>query len=727
MKRNSIISVILSIVLLLGVAGCGSSGKVDGDVNNQIESSSDDMNEDGTKDESLDDTDNEDDDSGEGSADKESEEDGDIDNKPNDGMEEETTKGNDDRVEMETTKETTDNEETETTKRPTSDGEEDVTKQPGNSEEKETTKKPVSSTDKENDVTTSSKEPATTVPSNKPDNNVLSEEEKLYEKLFDPNSKISIDIKMSDEELQKLQDDYDHYSSFNSKSPIYRRADMVITIDGVNYQINDVGVRMKGNTSRMSFYDSGSGIYNAIHLKIDFQETFDDVEYYGDEAEVWESKELRKARKNRTFATLEKLELRWNKCMDSTYLREAYAYDLYREYGVLAPKLNLCSLDWSNVHMGIFTVNEPVDEVFIEKRLPEEEWGGDLYKCGGSDFRLTNSIGIENEDKGEFYAYDLKSNKKTSQHEALNRLLNYLNNGIITKENFAQYVDIDNFLSYAAVSYFAGNPDDLRNNYNNFYMYFMKNSGKAIIIPYDCDRVFGIAVHYDPSGNALTRENPFSEYVNDTSDKQRSPLYIYSIVKGGYYVKEYAAKLLEVSKSNLLKPETFKARVTLANSLYGSEVKPSKNLNNLSGQDLRFDAERTAGFGSGQNVSFKDYITEKMKYFPEHMAKVDEYAVPQVSSKSGYYIRGTFNDWSVQDDYNMTPGDTYVTYTIKCNNDFAFKVYNEKNDKWMGTEYISPDVTLSYTSGDHDNIELKAGTYLVKLDAAEMIIYLEKK
>ena len=79
MKRNSIISVILSIVLLLGVAGCGSSGKVDGDVNNQIESSSDDMNEDGTKDEALDntdnesgekeDTDNENNDSGEGSAD----------------------------------------------------------------------------------------------------------------------------------------------------------------------------------------------------------------------------------------------------------------------------------------------------------------------------------------------------------------------------------------------------------------------------------------------------------------------------------------------------------------------------------------------------------------------------------------------------------------------------------------------------------------------------------
>ena len=95
----------------------------------------------------------------------------------------------------------------------------------------------------------------------------------------------------------------------------------------------------------------------------------------------------------------------------------------------------------------------------------------------------------------------------------------------------------------------------------------MKSSGKAIIIPYDCDRVFGIAVHFDPSGNALTSENPFSEYVNDTRDKQKSPLYLYSIVKGGYYVKEYAQKLTEVSKSTLLNSETFAARVELAKSL----------------------------------------------------------------------------------------------------------------------------------------------------------------
>ena len=50
----------------------------------------------------------------------------------------------------------------------------------------------------------------------------------------------------------------------------------------------------------------------------------------------------------------------------------------------------------------------------------------------------TNSIGIENEVKGEFYAYDLKTNKKTSTHQALTTLINRLNTGTVTKEDFAQ-------------------------------------------------------------------------------------------------------------------------------------------------------------------------------------------------------------------------------------------------------------------------------------------------
>ena len=115
-----------------------------------------------------------------------------------------------------------------------------------------------------------------------------------------------------------------------SKSPIYRMGDLhvtVITPENIQYDytVPEVGVRMKGNTSRTDFYNSNDGIYNIIHLKLDFQETFDDEDYYGADAKVWD-KDARDARKDRTFATLEKMDLRWNRCDDSTFLKEYFAF-----------------------------------------------------------------------------------------------------------------------------------------------------------------------------------------------------------------------------------------------------------------------------------------------------------------------------------------------------------------------------------------------------------------
>lgn len=558
-------------------------------------------------------------------------------------------------------------------------------------------------------------------------------EEALYEKLFDPDTKIFVDIDMSPEELEKMQSDYERYRDMGSKSPIYRRANVTITVGDTAYRIADVGVRMKGNTSRTSFYkQEEGGIYKAVHLKLDFQETFDDEAHYGSDAMVWGSDAQRQARKDRTFATLEQLEMRWNKCYDSTYLKETYAYELYRSEGVLAPRTNLCSFDWSNVHMGVYTINEPVDKVFLEKRLSAEDLGGDLYKCGwtweGASFTNRDSIGIEDEDKCEFYCYDLKTNKKTSEHTELKDLLKKLNSGNVTQELFSSLVDVENFINYAAVSYFLGNPDDLRNNYNNFYLYFLKSSGKAVIIPYDYDRCLGVTVEYNPSGHGMTKDDPFSdlrEGAQNGPQKQEDPLFLYTIVKGGYYVREYADALTRVSQNELLKPETFKTWFDRAAALYGENVDPSRTLRNMEGRDLKFDLYRTSSFDSQGNISFDQYIGAKMDYFAKYMKNVDDYIDFQRPMPTGYYIRGDFNGWSNHDDYIMTNEDGFMTYILRFHHDIAFKVYNDPEQDWLGVECLSADCTVPYTTNDHGNIQLKAGTYRVRYDPENMIIYLE--
>ena len=137
------------------------------------------------------------------------------------------------------------------------------------------------------------------------------EEERLYEALFDINNKISLDLRMEESEIAKMQADFDEYSDREGRSPIYRMADLAVTIttpEGAEsvYTIEQVGVRMKGTVySRTGFYSAEKGIYNLVHLKLSFQETFDDPDFYGEEALTWDG-EARQARKDRTFATLEK-------------------------------------------------------------------------------------------------------------------------------------------------------------------------------------------------------------------------------------------------------------------------------------------------------------------------------------------------------------------------------------------------------------------------------------
>ena len=544
-------------------------------------------------------------------------------------------------------------------------------------------------------------------------------EEEIYQQLFDPYTKVEVDLDMPEEELQKLQEDYERYRNMGSKSPIYRMGDLTITLTTdagtVRYVIKEVGARMKGNTSRTSFYSSDEGIYNYIHFKLDFQETFDDEDYYGEGFKVWDSEEARKERKNRTFATLEKLEMRWNKLYDATYLKESYAYDVFRSEGVLAPQCNVGVLTWSGAGMGIYTVQEPVDEIFIERNLPLEDQGGDLYKLGwtneGATFTNTNSIGAEDEDKGKFYVYDIKTNKKKTTHEDLITMINTLNSGKLTKADFAQVVDVDNFLRFAAVSYFMGGCDDLRNNYNNCYVYFRKSTGQAVFIPYDYDRCLGVNREYNPSGHSMTKDSPYGE------GNQKSPLYRYSVDEGGFYQSEFTQVLLEVAENELLTPEAFEDRFVIARGLYADQVTPERNLRNAQGRDFSFDLERSGSASGGSNMSFRDYILAKMSAFRGYMDQAED--VPQTGE---YYIRGDFNNWNVEQAYVMTLEGEVLTYTIQSFNAVKFKVFDNRRQTWMGSECINPDNTVAYETDKRTNICLPGGTWKIYYNPATNLI-----
>ena len=589
-----------------------------------------------------------------------------------------------------------------------------------------------------------------------PENDIVA-----FNELFDPKNHISVKLDISDAELKKIQQDYDNYASRGSKSPIYRMADMIITVtypDGSTdeWVIDQVGVRMKGNTSRTSFYNDWDGMYNLVHFKVSFQETFDDVDYYGSDALTWTDAAARKARKNRTFATLEKMDMRWNRNDDTTYIRENYSYDLYREFGVIAPHTNLASVDIANDHAGVWVIYEPVDKIFLEKNLPASALGGDLYKLGwtneGATFTSFSSYGVEDEDNSKFFVYDLKTNKKTSTHESLKNLISLLNSRGLTKEKFASVVDMENFLYYCAVSYIIGNPDDLRNNYNNTYIYFRPDTGKVIFIPYDMDRGLGVNT-WNPTGHGMTEDDPFSKKALGNGD-QRSPLFLKSVCSGGFFVDEYIEALKAVDASEMLTNAVFEDAFNIAAALYSSDTATSRSYHNANNYKFRFDLYRTCSKNESKNMSFADYMSAKRATLYRYIG--DQGNTDNSGSSGGNtgdnpsgsdnpttnsrpYIMGDMNGWSVNEHYAMTSnGDGTYSFTLteahvsQTYGRIKFKICDVSNGAWYGYEIVDANCTvncndITNNSNANKNLYLAPGTYLITFDSNTITLYVEKQ
>lgn len=450
-------------------------------------------------------------------------------------------------------------------------------------------------------------------------------DDRVYQKLFDTDTVVSFDINMSDAEWKKLDADYDRFS--HHKSPIYRLADSVtVSIDSAGFSYDfyyeEVGIRMKGNTSRRHFYGD-DGFYKNVHFKMSFGETFDDEDEYEEgERKVWADKNVRKERKNRTFGGMEKLDMKYNKNEDESYTKDVYAMKLFRANGIVAPHATLCAVsaldkDDKNKNLGVYMLYEAVDSVFLARNFTGDA-EGDLYKCSwgaGSPANFTRAkddwgnalYGVEDELNNEFYTYDKKTNKKVlnaSGQRDFSKITGFISAVNSYGADYGALIDTDYFARFEAVNYILGNPDCIRNNYNNFYIYFRPSDGKAVFIPYDYDRCFGITKDWAPN-NACLDLKPYDRRTSGSD--QSNPLYVNLIVEGapsgaGSVRAKYRDYLVELAQSETIKASEFDKVKNAYKSHYDNIAKTAIDSNNT-----RFDANDTG------NYSYSYYITRKLE------------------------------------------------------------------------------------------------------------------
>ena len=325
------------------------------------------------------------------------------------------------------------------------------------------------------------------------------------------------------------------------------------------------------------------------------------------------------------------MDIKWNITYDNTNIREVYATKLFESANVLVQKIGLSQMKINGNNYGLVKIYEPVDNNFLEKRLPESALDGDLYKCmwsemnnngqrtgrwRGATYQLDNSYGIQKNSEGIKYNFNLKTNKKTSKHESLKNFLNVINKSNITKDELEKVLDVDYYAAFMAAEYFAGDPDDIRNNYNNHYIYFRKDNGKAIFIVYDNDRTMGIT--YGLNVNCAVR-NPYSSYAA-TAGEQANPLISKTIshnpLSSLMYVRDkYADELKKLSQASILTSDNeFNKMYNTAKNNYESIIKPYTRFANQE-QDFKFSLDGNRNGGDRDNMSFEQFRSAIMSTY----------------------------------------------------------------------------------------------------------------
>lgn len=226
-----------------------------------------------------------------------------------------------------------------------------------------------------------------------------------------------------------------------------------------------LSVRYKGNSTYMSA---------PTELKRSLKLDFDEID------------------KTRTFFSMTKLNLN-NNALDSTQMREALAYDVFRRAGVAASRTAYAKLfitvpgKYKEEYAGLFTVVEQVDQLFFKDRLGKKV--GMLLKPE----RLNGTPYLGDDWKNYEKRYVSKVTAKSDDAARLIAFIKFINQA--SDDDFSrhigEYIDVDQFLKFLAAEVVIVNTDSPLGMNHNYWLTVHPDTKKVVWIPWDMNMAFG--------------------------------------------------------------------------------------------------------------------------------------------------------------------------------------------------------------------------------------------
>ncbi len=249
----------------------------------------------------------------------------------------------------------------------------------------------------------------------------------------------------------------------------YLPADMIFQNSVLAETLYNVGIRLRGNTSRSSAKKS-------FKLKPDAFES------------------------GQKLSGLDQLNLN-GEHNDPSITRSRLCWHLFEALHVPASRAAHARLYINGEYRGLYVNVEGIDKEFLRARFGDDS--GNLYKClwpadlvyisnNPDDYKFMQYPGGG---RPPYRTYDLQTNEEADDYSDLRDLIKILHDTpdgdlpVAIREIF----DVEEFLRYLATNTLTGMWDDYWYNKNNFYLYHNMVTGRFEFIPYDYDNTYGIA------------------------------------------------------------------------------------------------------------------------------------------------------------------------------------------------------------------------------------------
>ena len=256
--------------------------------------------------------------------------------------------------------------------------------------------------------------------------------------IFDNKTVLPIRIEIATNELKALQQD--------------NRKHVRATVwEGTNVWY-DVGVHLKGAAG------SFRGVMDKPALTLSFGKFTPEQRFHG----------LRKIHLN-------------NSVQDPSFLTENICGELYRQAGIAAARVSYATVQLNGKKHGLYVLKEGFAKEMLGLHFKNTK--GNLYD-GGFIREVTDQL---ERDMGEDHDVADWSDLKALAKAAINP------NAATRFDELSQVLDMDRFLSYAALQIMTWDWDGYVMNRNNYRIYHDLETGKMVFLPHGMDQMFSVS------------------------------------------------------------------------------------------------------------------------------------------------------------------------------------------------------------------------------------------